>query len=117
MRGGSVTGDGYVGGVIGDGVSAAPKQRSRTPLCCRGRDGRYREFRPACRRQLCFTVTNAAFYCERQRPDRQDSGKNTTGTSKTTAELKEAAILTKLGSAFGIYAGADGLKTRASRIF
>ena len=29
VRGGSVTGDGYVGGVIGDGVFVAPKQRSK----------------------------------------------------------------------------------------
>ena len=55
------------------------------------------------------SVTNA-FYCEDSALTGKDSGKNTTGTPKTTAELKDAAILTRLGSAFGIYAGADGLK-------
>ncbi len=105
---GTVTGDGYVGGLIGDGVSSSSRakiQNSYTVVDVTADTG---TFGPIAGGSYA-SVTNA-FYCEDSALTGKDSGKNTTGTPKTTAELKDAAILTKLGSAFGIYAGADGLK-------
>lgn len=105
---GTVTGDGYVGGLIGDGVSSSSRakiQNSYTVVDVTADTG---TFGPIAGGSYA-SVTNA-FYCEDSALTGKDSGKNTTGTPKTTAELKDAAILTKLSSAFGIYAGADGLK-------
>lgn len=107
VRGGSVTGDGYVGGVIGDGGSYS-KAKIKTTYAVADVTAGTGEFGPLAGGSYA-SVTNA-FYCEDSALTGKDSGKNTTGTPKTTAELKDAAILTRLGSAFGIYAGADGLK-------
>lgn len=109
VRGGSVTGDGYVGGVIGDGGSYS-KAKIKTTYAVADVTAGTGEFGPLAGGSYVTITTASSFYCSDSALTGKDSGKNTTGTSKTTAELKEAAILTKLGSAFGIYAGADGLK-------
>lgn len=109
VRGGSVTGDGYVGGVIGDGGSYS-KAKIKTTYAVADVTAGTGEFGPLAGGSYVTITTASSFYCSGSALTGKDSGKNTTGTSKTTAELKETAILTKLGSAFGIYAGADGLK-------
>ena len=105
---GTVTGDGYVGGLIGDGVSSSSRAKIQNSYMVVDVTADTGTFGPIAGGSYA-SVTNA-FYCEDSALTGKDSGKNTTGTPKTTAELKETAILTKLGSAFGIYAGADGLK-------
>lgn len=105
---GTVTGDGYVGGLIGDGVSSSSRAKPQNSYAVVDVTADTGTFGPIAGGSYA-SVTNA-FYCEDSALTGKDSGKNTTGTAKTTAELKDAAILTKLGSAFGIYAGADGLK-------
>lgn len=109
VRGGSVTGDGYVGGVIGDGGSYS-KAKIKTTYAVADVTAGTGEFGPLAGGSYVTITTASSFYCSDSALTGKDSGKNTTGTPKTTAELKDAAILTKLGSAFGIYAGADGLK-------
>ena len=109
VRGGSVTGDGYVGGVIGDGGSYS-KAKIKTTYAVADVTAGTGEFGPLAGGSYVTITTTSSFYCEDSALTGKDSGKNTTGTPKTTAELKDAAILTRLGSAFGIYAGADGLK-------
>lgn len=109
VRGGSVTGDGYVGGVIGDGGSYS-KAKIKTTYAVADVTAGTGEFGPLAGGSYVTITTASSFYCSDSALTGKDSGKNTTGTAKTTAELKDAAILTKLGSAFGIYAGADGLK-------
>ena len=109
VRGCSVTGDGYVGGVIGDGGSYS-KAKIKTTYAIADVTAGTGEFGPLAGGSYVTITTTSSFYCEDSALTGKDSGKNTTGTPKTTAELKAAAILTKLGSAFGIYAGADGLK-------
>ena len=109
VRGGSVTGDGYVGGVIGDGGSYS-KAKIKTTYAVADVTASTGEFGPLAGGSYVTITTASSFYCSDSALTGKDSGKNTTGTPKTTAELKDAAILTKLGSAFGIYAGADGLK-------
>ena len=109
VRGCSVTGDGYVGGVIGDGGSYS-KAKIKTTYAVADVTAGTGEFGPLAGGSNVTITTASSFYCEDSALTGKDSGKNTTGTPKTTAELKDAAILTKLGSAFGIYAGADGLK-------
>lgn len=105
---GTVTGDGYVGGLIGDGVSSSSRAKIQNSYMVVDVTADTGTFGPIAGGSYA-SVTNA-FYCEDSALTGKDSGKNTTGTPKTTAELKDAAIRTKLGSAFGIYAGADGLK-------
>lgn len=109
VRGGSVTGDGYVGGVIGDGGSYS-KAKIKTTYAVADVTAGTGEFGPLAGGSYVTITTASSFYCSDSALTGKDSGKNTTGTPKTTAELKDAAILTRLGSAFGIYAGADGLK-------
>ena len=109
VRGCSVTGDGYVGGVIGDGGSYS-KAKIKTTYAVADVTAGTGEFGPLAGGSNVTITTASSFYCEDSALTGKDSGKNTTGTPKTTAELKAAAILTRLGSAFGIYAGADGLK-------
>ena len=109
VRGGSVTGDGYVGGVIGDGGSYS-KAKIKTTYAVADVTAGTGEFGPLAGGSYVTITTASSFYCSGSALTGKDSGKNTTGTPKTTAELKDAAILTRLGSAFGIYAGADGLK-------
>ena len=109
VRGGSVTGDGYVGGVIGDGGSYS-KAKIKTTYAAADVTAGTGEFGLLAGGGYVTITTASSFYCSDSALTGKDSGKNTTGTPKTTAELKDAAILTKLGSAFGIYAGADGLK-------
>lgn len=109
VRGCSVTGDGYVGGVIGDGGSYS-KAKIKTTYAIADVTAGTGEFGPLAGGSYVTITTTSSFYCEDSALTGKDSGKNTTGTPKTTAELKAAAILTRLGSAFGIYAGADGLK-------
>ena len=105
---GTVMGDGYVGGLIGNGVSSSSRAKIQNSYMVVDVTADTGTFGPIAGGSYA-SVTNA-FYCEDSALTGKDSGKNTTGTAKTTAELKDAAILTKLGSAFGIYAGADGLK-------
>ena len=109
VRGGSVTGDGYVGGVIGDGGSYS-KAKIKTTYAAADVTAGTGEFGLLAGGGYVTITTASSFYCSDSALTGKDSGKNTTGTPKTTAELKDAAILTKLGSAFGIYAGADSLK-------
>ena len=109
VRGCSVTGDGYVGGVIGDGGSYS-KAKIKTTYVVADVTAGTGEFGPLAGGSNVTITTASSFYCSDSALTGKDSGKNTTGTAKTTAELKDAAILTKLGSAFGIYAEADGLK-------
>lgn len=109
VRGGSVTGDGYVGGVIGDGGSYS-KAKIKTTYAVADVTAGTGEFGPLAGGSYVTITTASSFYCSDSALTGKDSGKNTTGTPKTTVELKDAAILTRLGSAFGIYAGADGLK-------
>lgn len=105
---GTVMGDGYVGGLIGNGVSSSSRAKIQNSYMVVDVTADTGTFGPIAGGSYA-SVTNA-FYCEDSALTGKDSGKNTTGTPKTTAELKDAAILTRLGSAFGIYAGADGLK-------
>lgn len=105
---GTVTGDGYVGGLIGDGVSSSSRAKIQNSYMVVDVTADTGTFGPIAGGS--YASVTKAFYCEDSALTGKDSGKNTTGTPKTTAELKDAAILTRLGSAFGIYAGADGLK-------
>ena len=105
---GTVTGDGYVGGLIGDGVSSSSRAKPQNSYAVVDVTADTGTFGPIAGGSYA-SVTNS-FYCSESTLSGKDSGKNTNGTAKTTAELKDAAILTKLGSAFGIYAEADGLK-------
>ena len=105
---GTVMGDGYVGGLIGNGVSSSSRAKIQNSYMVVDVTADTGTFGPIAGGS--YASVTKAFYCEDSALTGKDSGKNTTGTPKTTAELKDAAILTRLGSAFGIYAGADGLK-------